>query len=52
MNKMERLDRAHWKQFQNLMQDSGKFVEMLHSIDWEDGLPAEVVQSMFIFDSV
>lgn len=43
-SKTERLDRSHWKQLQNLMQDSVKFVELLHSIEWEDGLSAEVTQ--------
>ena len=41
-NKMERLDKAQWKAYQNMMQDAGKFVEMMHSVDWEDGLQADV----------
>lgn len=44
MSKMERLDRSHWKHYQNLMQDSIKFVELLHSIDWEDGLTYDTTQ--------
>ena len=45
---MERLDRAHWKQLQSLMQDSVKFVELLHTIEWEEGLPNEINQSMIL----
>lgn len=41
-NKMERLDKVQWKAYQNMMQDAGKFVDMMHSVDWEDGLQAEV----------
>lgn len=48
VNKMERLDRSQWKQYQNLMQDSNKFVDLMHSIDWEDGLPNDISQSSSI----
>ena len=43
---MERLDRNQWKVYQNMMQDSGKFVELLHSIEWEDGLQSDVAQAV------
>jgi hypothetical protein len=43
VNRMERLDRSQWKQYQNVMQDSIKFVELLHNIDYEDGLSTEVM---------
>ena len=29
---------------QQTMNDSTKFVDMLHNVSWEDGLPAEVLQ--------
>ena len=45
-SKMERLDRNQWKVYQNMMQDSGKFVELLHSIEWEDGLQSDVAQAV------
>lgn len=44
-NKMERLDRSQWKQYQNIMQDSSKFVELLYAIEWEEGLPLETIQA-------
>lgn len=43
---MDRLDRNHWKQYQNLMLDSAKFCELLHTIEWEDGLASEVSQGV------
>ena len=43
--KNERLDRKQWKTYQNIMQDSSKFVELLYSIEWETGLPPDVSQS-------
>ena len=46
LNKMERLDRNQWKQYQNIMQDTLKFVELLQAIEWEDGLSAEVIQAV------
>lgn len=42
---MERLDKNQWKIYQNMMQDSNKFVDLLHNIEWEEGLPADIVQS-------
>jgi hypothetical protein len=49
---MERLDRANWKQYQNLMQDSTKFVEMLHEVNLDEGLSPEVYQGASIFTLV
>ena len=40
----ERFDRAQWKSMQQTMNDSTKFVDMLHNVSWEDGLPTEVMQ--------
>lgn len=49
MNKPERLDRTQWKQYQNVMQDSAKFVELLHTIEFEDGMTPEIIQGI-LFD--
>lgn len=52
MNKPERLDRTQWKQYQNVMQDSAKFVELLHTIEFEDGMTPEIIQGiLFEFSS-
>jgi len=40
----ERLDRNQWKHYQNLMQDSPKFVELMQNIDLTDGLQPEMAQ--------
>ena len=42
MNKTDRLDRSQWKLYQNLMQDCGRFVELVHTIEWEDGLKPDM----------
>ena len=39
----ERFDRQSWKSMQLTMNDSSKFVDMLHNVPWEDGLPKEVL---------
>ena len=41
----DRLDRAQWKQYQNYMQDIAGFQDLIHSIEFEDGLKAEIAQS-------
>ena len=41
---MERLDRNQWKQYQNIMQDAPKFVDLLYAIEWEEGLSIETIQ--------
>ena len=48
VNKTDRLDRSQWKQYQNLMQDCGKFVDLVHTIEWEDGLKSDMTQSRLI----
>ena len=45
LSKMERLDKNQWKLYQNMMQDSGRFVELMHQIEWEDGLSQEIMHS-------
>lgn len=45
-NKMERLDRNQWKQYQNMMIDSARFVDLLNGIEWEEGLSVETIQSV------
>ena len=39
----EKFDRSQWKTMQQTMLDSAKFVDMLHNVPWEDGLPKDVV---------
>ena len=39
----DRFDRASWKSMQLTMNDASKFVDMLHNVPWEDGLPKDVV---------
>ena len=38
----ERLDRNQWKQYTSYMADSGRFVDMLHGVNWQDGLSVDV----------
>ncbi len=38
----ERLDRNQWKQYTALMADSGRFVDMLHGINWQEGLNLDI----------
>jgi hypothetical protein len=38
----ERLDRNQWKQYTALMADSGRFVDMLHGVNWQEGLNLDV----------
>lgn len=45
----ERLDRNQWKQYTSLMADSGRFVDMLHGINWQDGLNLDVANGIFRF---
>jgi len=40
----DRFDRAQWKNMQPTMNDTTKFVDMMHNVPWEDGLPDEVVR--------
>jgi hypothetical protein len=46
---MERLDKTQWKQYQAVMQDAVKFVEMLHDVNLEDGILFEVNQGSYFF---
>ena len=45
------VDRNQWKQFQNIMMDSAKFVDMLFAIEWEEGLPVETIQGKKKYNS-
>ena len=38
----ERFDRAQWKTMQLTLNDSTKFVDIMHNVAWEDGLPNDV----------
>ncbi|XP_025098007.1 LOW QUALITY PROTEIN: dynein gamma chain, flagellar outer arm-like [Pomacea canaliculata] len=42
----DRFDRSQWKSMQLTMNDSLKFVDMLHNVSWEDGLPHDVLQAV------
>ncbi|CAF3476774.1 unnamed protein product [Rotaria socialis] len=42
----ERLDRNQWKQYTTLMADSGRFVDMLHGINWQDGLSLDIATAV------
>lgn len=39
-----RVDRAQWKAMTSTMSDTTKFVDMLHNVPWEDGLPEDVLR--------
>ena len=39
----ERFDRKQWKVMQQMMNDANKFVEILHSVHWEEGLPSDTI---------
>ncbi|XP_052089132.1 uncharacterized protein LOC127725852 isoform X10 [Mytilus californianus] len=39
-------DRAQWKNIQMTMNDSQKFVDMLHNVPWEDGLMDDVLRAV------
>ena len=45
MKNSDRLDRVQWKQYQNYMQDIAGFQELVHSIEYEDGLKPDVASS-------
>ncbi|GFN75495.1 dynein beta chain, ciliary [Plakobranchus ocellatus] len=42
----DKFDRAQWKSMQQTMTDSIKFVDMLHNVSWEDGLPSDVLAAV------
>ncbi|XP_023932047.1 dynein heavy chain 5, axonemal-like isoform X1 [Lingula anatina] len=42
----EKFDRGKWKNMQSSMTDSMKFVDMLHNVPWEDGLPDATLKSV------
>ena len=48
----ERLDRNQWKQYTSLMADSGRFVDMLHGVNWQDGLHLEVANGRSLFSII
>ena len=43
-----RVDRVQWKGMVNTMQDTTKFVDMLHNVSWVDGLPDDVLKGKCI----
>ncbi|XP_074662754.1 uncharacterized protein LOC141915202 [Tubulanus polymorphus] len=48
-NLNERVDRAQWKAITQAMNDTTKFVDMLHNVQWEDGLKTDVSKSVESF---
>lgn len=38
------IDKVQWKAMQMTLNDSTKFVDMLHNVSWEDGLPDDVLR--------
>ncbi|XP_059166583.1 dynein axonemal heavy chain 8-like [Physella acuta] len=42
----DKFDKAQWKSMQQTMSDSVKFVDMLHNLSWEDGLPNDVLAAV------
>ncbi len=42
----ERLDRNQWKQYTSLMADSGRFMDMLHGINSQDGLNLDIANGI------
>lgn len=47
-----RVDRTQWKAMVNTMSDTTKFVDMLHNVSWEDGLPEDVLRGKDVTLSV
>uniref|UniRef100_A0A2C9K4Z2 AAA+ ATPase domain-containing protein n=1 Tax=Biomphalaria glabrata TaxID=6526 RepID=A0A2C9K4Z2_BIOGL len=42
----DKFDKTQWKSMQQTMSDSVKFVDMLHNLSWEDGLPSDVLAAV------
>ena len=40
---VDKFDRQQWKTMQQTMNDSLKFVDILHNVPWEDGIPEDVL---------
>ena len=36
-------EKQKWKQMQVILKDSSKFVDMLHELDWENGLEQNIL---------
>ncbi|EDO44670.1 predicted protein, partial [Nematostella vectensis] len=54
VNAEGKVDRASWKSIQQIMNDSQRFVETLHHLNWKEGLSSEIlrgVQSFFVTSS-
>ncbi|XP_077977225.1 dynein axonemal heavy chain 8-like isoform X3 [Glandiceps talaboti] len=41
--------KAKWKQIQNILNDSIKFVELLHNVKWQDGLNDDILSGIEYF---
>ena len=44
MKDMEAIDRCEWNKMLCTMNDVSKFVDMMHNVPWENGLPSDVLQ--------
>jgi len=42
----DRYDRQQWKTMQQTMSDANKYVDLLHSVPWQDGLPTELIAGL------
>ncbi|XP_064629693.1 uncharacterized protein LOC135488785 isoform X2 [Lineus longissimus] len=42
----ERVDRAVWKAMTTAMSDSTKFMDMMHNVQWEEGLSVDVLNAV------
>ncbi|KAL5010133.1 hypothetical protein ScPMuIL_012438 [Solemya velum] len=40
------IDKVQWKAMQMTLNDATKFVDMLHNVSWEDGLPDDVLRAV------
>ena len=49
MNAEGKVDRPTWKAIQQVMNDSQKFVESLHTISWKEGLSEDILKGVQSF---
>ena len=49
MNAEGKIDRSTWKAIQQVMNDSQKFVELLHAISWKEGLSEDILKGVQSF---
>jgi len=49
VNAEGKVDRPTWKAIQQVMNDSQKFVESLHTISWKEGLSEDILKGVQSF---